>query len=59
MKALTVLTFIFAAFLMASSAVADEPATKPTAAHFSSLDEAKAAAAVNDRKILLEFYATW
>ena len=59
MKALTVLTVFLAAFLMVSSAVADEPADRPTAAHFTSLDEAKAAAVANDRTILLDFYATW
>jgi len=59
MKALTILTVFLSAFMMVSSVIADEPADKPTSAHFTSIDEVMAAAVTNDRAILLDFYATW
>jgi|GEM_PF-6495215 len=59
MRAKTILSVLLAVLLIASAVVADEPAEKPSAPHFTNIDEALAAAVANDRSIVLDFYATW
>jgi thiol:disulfide interchange protein len=60
MRAKTILSVLLAAlFIIAAAVVAEEPAEKPSAPHFTNIDEAKAAAVANDRSIVLDFYATW
>ena len=59
MKVKTILSVLLAALFLAAAAVADEPVEKPSAPHFTTIDEALAAAVANDRSIVLDFYATW
>lgn len=41
------------------AAVAQESTAKPMAPFYSTLDEAKAAAIIKDRPVLVDFYAVW
>ena len=59
MRVKTILSVLLAVLFVTAAVVADEPTEKPTAPHFTSIDEALAAAAANDRSIVLDFYATW
>ncbi|MBN1212383.1 MAG: hypothetical protein JXA92_07375 [candidate division Zixibacteria bacterium] len=59
MKVKTILSVLLAALFIAAAVIAEEPVEKPSAPHFTNIDEALAAAVANDRSIVLDFYAAW
>jgi len=59
MRAKTILSVLLAVLSITAAVVADEPTEKPSAPHFTNIDEALVAAMANDRSIVLDFYATW
>lgn len=59
MKVKIMLSVLSVVLLSTVTLMAQEPAEKPVAPHFTKIEDALAAAVNHDRQILLDFYAPW